>query len=235
MAVSHVIGGLTAADGRVFRSHLLECRSCRDKVGELRAIAHELEDVERDERRNTVTKRTETKQRKESEADVDVGDEPRILSRRTVGVLAAFVVALAVLAGWNFMLRAQLGDFQRLFDERLEASAALQLGTAWTVTDSGPVTGQVKTHDGDIVVFADGLSNRLYGLYLLDTEGRARYRQALQPQDGMVLALVPAERAPEDAVRLEIIRTDTLSADPVGTPVFEAHQQPQAPEQPQAR
>lgn len=224
MAVSHVMGGLTAADGRVFRSHLLECRLCREKVGELRAIAHQLEDVERHERRLTAAKRTETK-RREAE-DLDPGDDeaPRRLSRRTAGLLATFVVVLTLLAGWNFMLRAQVNDLQRLSDDRLEASVALQSADEeWAVTStSGSVTGQVREHEGDIVLVAEGLSDRPYGLYLLDTEGIAQYRQALVPDDGRVFPLIADEDVPDDAVRLVIVRTETLTADPEGTTVFQA-------------
>ena len=57
MAVAHVLGGLTPAQGRTFRSHLLECADCRARVGELRAIAHELAGVERDEERERAALR----------------------------------------------------------------------------------------------------------------------------------------------------------------------------------
>src|SRR5688572_33317351 len=47
LAVAHVLGGLDDSEGRVFRSHLLECGTCRARVGELRAISHDHADVER--------------------------------------------------------------------------------------------------------------------------------------------------------------------------------------------
>lgn len=111
LAVSHVLGGLSESDGRVFRSHLLDCSQCRARVGELRRIANDLADVERDERRVKAAKAIETKRREtdEDEGDFDeTGPDPR---RSRVVALVGLVVVVA-LAGWNFYLRAENNGFR---------------------------------------------------------------------------------------------------------------------------
>src|SRR5690606_6579052 len=97
--------GLSLDQGRVFRSHLLECSACRARVGELRAIAHDLADVERDERRIRTAKRTEKKAEQEDE-DAPAG--PSRLSGRLTLLVAAGLTVLMALSVWNFMLRGRL-------------------------------------------------------------------------------------------------------------------------------
>src|SRR5680860_1116525 len=106
LAVAHVLGGLDDGDARVFRSHLLECPNCRARVGELRAIAHDLADVERDERRTRAANAVETKRR---EPDTERPSEPQLSPTRTVRVaMAAGLVLLIAMTGWNFLLRQNL-------------------------------------------------------------------------------------------------------------------------------
>ena len=76
LAVTHVLGGLSESDGRVFRSHLLDCPQCRARVGELRRIANDLADAERDERRMRAAKAVETKRRDDDDEEVEP-EEPR--------------------------------------------------------------------------------------------------------------------------------------------------------------
>jgi anti-sigma factor RsiW len=50
LALDHVLGGLSGRAASEFRSHLASCGACRSRVDELRGIAAELGEIERDER-----------------------------------------------------------------------------------------------------------------------------------------------------------------------------------------
>ncbi|MDP8971454.1 MAG: hypothetical protein M3N52_13335, partial [Actinomycetota bacterium] len=142
LAVSHVLGGLDESEGRIFRSHLLECAACRARVGELRAIAHELADVERDERRVRAAKAIETKRR---EADDDPAvDKPQPPPRATRIVALAGLMLIIALAVWSFTLRSAVSKLQNALDDRLEASAVMEFGTSWRVVEEVHVEGRVR-------------------------------------------------------------------------------------------
>ncbi|HWB70969.1 MAG TPA: hypothetical protein VG452_02030, partial [Egibacteraceae bacterium] len=130
LAVSHVLGGLDDSEGRVFRSHLLECGVCRARVGELRAIAHELADVERDERRVKAARAIETKRREVEEEP----PEPSASSPRSVQVAALLgLVVIMGLAAWAFTLRGTVTNLQLAVDQLLKASTVRELGAPWRV------------------------------------------------------------------------------------------------------
>jgi len=112
LAVSHVLGGLSESDGRVFRSHLLDCPQCRARVGELRRIANDLADVERDERRVKAAKAIETKRRETDEEDADFDESPPDPRRSRLVALVGLIVVVA-LAGWNIYLRAENNGYRR--------------------------------------------------------------------------------------------------------------------------
>ena len=166
MAVTHVLGGLDESDGRVFRSHLLECADCRARVGELRAIAHELADVERDERRLRAAKAIETKRRESDDDDPEDAEPGR--SQRTSRIIAIVGFALVVLlAAWNFTLRGTVARQEGAIADLQLASEVLQLGEEATVrTTMEGVDAEVRTRDGHLVLLIDGLDqDRLYGVY----------------------------------------------------------------------
>lgn len=160
LAVTHVVGGLSEADGAVFRAHLLECSECRARVGELRRIAHDLADVERDERRVRAAKAVETKRRETEDDDAEL-DEPTTNPRTSRVVFLLGLVFVIGLAGWNFMLRANLAT-QGMAIDRAEAAAQLLIdGRRADVTfPTGEfrAPSQVRYDGEDVVVVLDGVS-----------------------------------------------------------------------------
>lgn len=158
LAVTHVMGGVSESDGAVLRAHLLECAECRARVGELRRIAHDLADVERDERRVRAAKAVETKRRESEDDDVEL-DEPQANHRMSRIVFLLGLLFVLGLAGWNFMLRSSL-EIQQATIEQAEAATQLLVdGRRAEVTlPSGELsaTSQVRYDDDRLVVVLDG-------------------------------------------------------------------------------
>lgn len=221
MAVAHVVGGLSLDDGRRFRSHLLECTSCRARVGELRAIAHDLADVERDERRERATKRTDTKA-PESEEEAPPAP-PSLLSSRVTLVIAVGLIVLMGLSAWNFVLRGRLQQTEQANDLLRQSVTVLREGTQWTVTerDTEAVDGQVATRDDDLVIYVDGLATR-YGLYLLDGEGETISREPVEATDGILYEYLVGRPLVNQVDTVVLTRTDNPTDDPTATEVFRA-------------
>ena len=159
LAVSHVLGGLSESDGRVFRSHLLDCSQCRARVGELRRIANDLADVERDERRVKAAKAIETKRRESDDDDGDFDDAGADQRRSRVMVLIGLLVVLA-LAGWNFYLRADNGGLRDNV-QALEVTRDLLVGGEYGTyrSPTGEFTGRatVRYDEEFALVVLDGV------------------------------------------------------------------------------
>ncbi|HSK98397.1 MAG TPA: hypothetical protein VK891_17350 [Euzebyales bacterium] len=225
MAVAHVVGGLSLDEGRLFRSHLLECSSCRARVGELRAIAHDLADVERDERRLRTAKRTETKTH-ESEDDTAVAAAPRISGRATLLVAAGLMVLMA-LSAWNFVLRGRLQQTEEMMLLLRRSVGVLQDGDAWRVGQSPVpgVDGEVATLGEDMVIMITGLTERDYGIYLLDATGRTTHSIPVEATTGMIYEYVDRPLI-ESAERMLLLRTDELPDEPDGAEMIEANRPP---------
>jgi hypothetical protein len=160
LAVTHVLGGLNDSESRAFRAHLLECASCRARVGELRRIANDLADVERDERRVRTAKAIETK-RREADGEEDGVGEPSRTTRPSRLVVLLGLLAIIGLASWNFFLRANL-DQQTTNVEGLEITRDLLLDGKVSVYDSptGELEGrtQVRYDDGHVLLVMDGVT-----------------------------------------------------------------------------
>jgi hypothetical protein len=208
MAVAHVLGGLDASQGRLFRSHLLECADCRARVGELRAIAHDLAGVERDERRDRETKAVETKRREATEAEVT----PRSADpgRASRWLILALVVVVVGLSAYTFLLQGNLNRAEQALAQRTTASAALEHGEPLAVGYRAPtVTATAKLNGEQIVVLLEGVpAGRAYGLYLVEGSGagaRTVFRQAVEVEQGRVFVLL--ERRP-GAERLIVAEAD---------------------------
>jgi len=220
-ALGAVLGGLDESDGRVFRSHLLECADCRARVGELRAIAHELADVERDERRQRAAKAIETKRRETAEDDDEPGDAGR--GQRAARILAVVGFALVVvLAAWNFTLRGTVARQEMAIADLQQASEILQLGEAAIVrTLVDGVEAQVKVRDGNLVLLADGLDDdELYGVYGLTADGDVTFSRGWQPTDQKLHVLI---RNPGDADQLIVTEyTGQMPPQPDGRRVLTA-------------
>lgn len=225
MAVAHVVGGLSLDEGRMFRSHLLECTACRARVGELRAIAHDLADVERDERRERAVRRTETKEREGEAAEPVPATGSRFRWRTTIIAVVA-LGALMALSSWNFVLRTQIDAARQLLPQHREAVKVLQDGTRWTVVDGD---GTVSTLGDAMVLFVEGLADEPHMLYLQNDQGRTIGPDPIEPippTEGAIFFYVPDEsRVNVDEIdNVLVVRSDRLSPDPQDAQptVFEA-------------
>jgi hypothetical protein len=220
MAVGHVLGGLDTDQGRVFRAHLLECSDCRARVGELRAIAHDLAGVERDERRERSVQAVETKSRQ----DVEAAPEASAGGRQPSRIL--FVVLLGLLVGllsYTFVLRGNLSRAETALEERFQASAALEHGAELPVRYRAPgIDATVKAHGDRIVVLMDGVSqSHEHAIYLVRdlAEGpRTVYRHPMSEQDGRVFVMLPL-RGNENRL---IVTEGAVGFDPNGDRILEA-------------
>jgi hypothetical protein len=227
LAVAHVLGGLDDSEGRVFRSHLLECGNCRARVGELRAIAHDLADVERDERRVRAAQAIDTK-RRESEDETDEPVEPPASPRSSRITVIVGLVLIIGLSLWNFTLRGAL-TVQETHNRSLIAMGVItETGQEWEVVRSAAdVDGTVKSKAGEFVVTVDGLDEtQLYGLYVQNGAGVVAAQYEFQPDRGRLHQVFKLQG---DATRITI--TDPEDRDgrvarpgntPTGDYVFEA-------------
>jgi hypothetical protein len=226
MAAAHVLGGLDESEGRDFRSHLLECPICRARVGELRALAHDLADVERDERRVRAARAVETK--RHAHGHDGEGDEPSRPSRPRIATILA-VAAILALSAWNLTLRETSARVARDMDRSAEAASVLEFGTAGTVLQrAGSIRAQAKTDGGSLVLLVDGLDDeRLYMLYLVNADGRAVFRAPVRATRGRLFSLIDF---PEGSERVLLMRpTEQAPQEMSGETLFEATLLPQAP------
>ena len=227
MAVAHVMGGLDESEGRDFRSHLLECTDCRARVGELRALAHDLADVERDERRVRAARTVETKRRDGGEGGVEHEEPQRPVRPRLMTVLG--VAAILALTAWNFTLRETVAQFNEDLDRSTDAAAALEFGAAATVTErADSVRAQAKTDRNSLVLLIEGLQDdQVYGLYILDGMRQPVFRAAVRPTDGRLFSLIDY---PEGAEHLLVtLPGGTPGAEPEGEHIFAADLVPPRP------
>jgi len=228
LAVAHVLGGLDDSEGRVFRAHLLDCADCRARVGELRAIAHDLADVERDEHRVRAAQVIETKRRESDDADDDLEEAPPAtrVSRFTVLGGLLFLVGLSL---WNFTLHGEMTQLETDNRNLVRAGVVRETGTSWrsAITDAS-VQGVVKDDGTDFVVSVDGLDpEQRYGLYVKDESGTTAYRFYFGPsEEGRLYRLFAL---PDDADRLLISDPEDTGdspavpgSEPSGDTVFEA-------------
>ena len=227
LAVAHVLGGLDDSEGRVFRAHLLECGNCRARVGELRAIAHDLADVERDERRVRAAQAIDTK-RRESEDETDEQAEPLPSARSSRITVIVGLVLIIGLSLWNFTLRGALTVQESLNRDLVAAGVLAESGEPWTTThEAGEIEGSV-THDTErFLVTVDGLDpEQPYGLYVLNAADEVRLRVPIPTNNGRLYRLF---ELPTDAARL--VLTDPADSngeaaspgeEPTGVFVFEA-------------
>lgn len=220
MAVSHVLGGLDEAAGRVFRSHLLKCPDCRAHVGELRALAHELADVERDERRVRAAKAVETKRRQDDGGEGEDGGSgtPATIGRLPRLIALAGVLLLVGLAGWNLALRTTVANQEARVDTVTDAAALLEFGeeVPW-VSSSEDLDVVVKTRDQRLVLLVVGLENAVYGIYQLNRDDNVVASQPAEVDDGRLHYIVPLR---EDTHQIVVTRAMASLPDEPGSPLI---------------
>jgi hypothetical protein len=201
LAVNHVVGGLDESEGRVFRAHLLECGDCRAQVGELRAIAHDLADVERDERRVRAAKAIETKRRETDEDDLDDEEIPGSSRASRIAVVAGLVIVI-LLSVWNFTLRGRITEAN---GQAIEASTVFQFGQKWDVViQDGGLQGTVKQlEDRLAILVVKAQPGRVYDVSIKTTTDATAWHEGVEPlPDGRFLR-IPNQQF-KDAARVVI-------------------------------
>lgn len=229
MAVVHVLGGLDESDGRVFRSHLLECSHCRARVGELRALAHDLADVERDERRVRAAKAIETKRRERADEEDDQDELPPVppgfrYYPRLILLIA--VVLLMGLAAWNFTLRSTIADLQDYVGDLGVAAEVTELGTEIEPHQlMADVEASITRRDDQLVLFVTGLPDEaVHGVYQLDADDGVVGAYPILAAEGRIHHLV---RLHDDARELVVTQPSRdLTDHPTGPRVLEARVPP---------
>lgn len=218
LAVAHVLGGLDESDGRVFRSHLLECSDCRARVGELRALAHDLADVERDERRVRAAKTIETKRRERAEDDEE--EEPPLPAPglRYPRLLAlAGVLALIGLALWNYTLREEISNQQVIVDTVTDAAELLETGQPVSTQDltisDDRVDARVHTDEGRAVLLVTGLpDDASHAIYQVDGSNKVVDTYTMRSTDHRLFVLVALR---DETRKLWVTRPRTDDTEPV--------------------
>ncbi len=226
LAVGHVLGGLSTSDAAAFRSHLLGCRDCRSKVAELRGIASDLADAEREERSREPV-RTELPRRTEDEPSAEGGGARVTIRHVTVAVIVVVVLAVSM-AFWNLHLRTASTAYLGLVQTQSETLAGLAEGIPVDLDARDGVRG-VATTDGD------SLSMSLTGLDpLADGEQLVAWFEAAPDGDEVPPRRLAAGDQLDDggiaatldtggATRLVVTReADATVDEPTGTTVVEA-------------
>jgi hypothetical protein len=227
LAVSHVVGGLDDTESRIFRAHLLDCGDCRAQVGELRAIAHDLADVERDERRVRAAKAIEVKRRETHEDEPDEDDRPTHPRASRIGAIVGLVLVI-VMAAWNFTLRGAVAELSEANRRGIEASWILELGEAWQVLRHDGIDGRVKQLGNRLVILlvnADG--QKVYDVFVQDAAGATLWNKRVSGAVQGRFLLGPLELTGSSRVIVTEPGPDAAEARiPSGRPVFEAKATP---------
>lgn len=154
LVVGHVLGDLPDTDASRFRAHLLGCRDCRARVAELRGIAADLADAERDELARARV-RTETPRRVDQPDASLPTSGPRITVRH-VTVAAVVVVLLATaMAFWNLYLRQANTEYLEVVQDRQATLEGLANGLPLELELAPGVSG-LAVADGEQVALTLG-------------------------------------------------------------------------------
>ena len=221
LAVGHVSGGLSSNQAQVFRAHLLDCPQCRARVGELRAIASDLADVERDERRTRTEEPVQVKRR----ARVATREQEREQPPPPAGNRVVFIVGLVfvvLLSVWNFTLRSSNAQLQESLDAEIRATAIGNFGAPWTPAPDTAERGVARSRGDDLVVLLDGAQDgATYVVELAGGDGDVLVQEHVRAVDGYVRYLGDLPAAVETVVvRLPSSAPDATARD--GQIVFEA-------------
>lgn len=149
LVVGHVLGDLPDTDASRFRAHLLGCRGCRARVAELRGIAADLADAERDELARARV-RTEAPRRVDQPDASLPANGPRITVRH-VTIAAVVVVLLATaMAFWNLNLRLRSADYLEVVQDREDTLEGLANGLPLELELAAGISG-LAVADGEQV------------------------------------------------------------------------------------
>lgn len=185
LAVGHVLGGLPTREAAVFRSHLLECRECRRHVAELRDIAADLAQAEREERRRAATKIEVARRQGPEDDDVEPPWWRGPIVMATAGVLV--VVLLLGLLVWNYHLRQGNRELLTTTTEREQVIETLAGGELVDVDLYKGVRGVVAVTGDGVAVSLVGIpevAGEQVVVWLLDDDDGAVWRHPVTPSAG---------------------------------------------------
>lgn len=200
LVVGHVLGDLPDTDASRFRSHLLGCRECRARVAELRGIAADLADAERDELARARV-RTETQRRVDRPEGPVPTTGPRITVRHVT--LAAVVVVLlaTAMAFWNLHLRQVSANQFAVAQDRGATLAGLAEGLPLEPELAAGISGLAVADGEQVALTLAGVDPPAEGEVLV-----AWFLGVEEAEDGleMVVLAIADQFEPEDALAVTI-------------------------------
>jgi hypothetical protein len=149
LVVGHVLGDLPETDASRFRAHLLGCRECRARVAELRGIAADLADAERDELARARV-RTEAPRRVDQPDASLPTTGPRITVRHVTVAAVVVVLLSTAMAFWNLYLRQANADYLDVVEARDATLEGLASGLPLELELASGVSG-LAVADGEQV------------------------------------------------------------------------------------
>jgi hypothetical protein len=152
LVVGHVLGDLPESDASRFRAHLLGCRECRARVAELRGIAADLADAERDELARAQV-RTETPRRVDEPDASFATTGPRITVRHVTVAVVVVVLLSTAMAFWNLYLRQANAEYLAVVEDREATLENLAKGLPLELELASGVSG-LAVADGEQVALS---------------------------------------------------------------------------------
>jgi hypothetical protein len=229
LVVGHVLGDLPDVDASRFRSHLLGCRDCRARVAELRGIAADLADAERDELARARV-RTEAPRRVDHPDEPHPRDGQRLTVRHVTAAAVVVVVLAAAMAFWNLHLRATSANSLAIAQDQGATLEALANGLPLELELASGISG-IAVADGERVALSltgvptPAENEVLVAWFLGGSDGPAPFAVAPagQPLDGNLavtiedpgasdLVITRETRPAEEPAGPELLRTGLLGS-----------------------
>ena len=152
LVVGHVLGDLPENDASRFRAHLLGCRECRARVAELRGIAADLADAERDELARAQVRTEAPRRVDQPDASVPTTG-PRITVRHVTVAVVVVVLLSTAMAFWTLYLRQDNAEYLAVVEDREATLENLANGLPLELELASGVSGLVVA-DGEQVALS---------------------------------------------------------------------------------
>lgn len=186
LALDHVLGGLSGRRATDFRTHLATCTDCRSRVAELRGIAAELGEIERDER-SRARLRTEVARREEPDP-AEVTPTHRLTIGHVTAVAVAVLLVAVGVAFWNLHLRTQVDAYASVVSSQSDALRDLATGIEVQAQFREGVSGRFVATDQRVAFALSGLELRpreIAAVWTTDDDGEVELAEAVP--DGLLL------------------------------------------------
>jgi hypothetical protein len=224
LLAGQALGGLDLEDAELAERALLEhvpgCERCRAALEDFRMLAGDLA-LEAPPARPPDTLRARLRR--------EVANAPGGRPQRWVGwtAMAAGLVLVGSLSGWNLMLNSRLSDTESQQTALVDAVSTLGHPEGGVVPLEGPLQGRLSLlyvpDDHKMYLVASGLRRPSEGVYRvwLEADDRTVAAASFVPKKGAVM--LPVERSLE-GVRRVIITHERSSTDPMpkASPLAEA-------------